>query len=167
MLNGAIGTVQSRIDVHCIPITLAKRKKHRPHLTERVRAPVSIGFLRERALRSFAFTARDAASMRQHTGIFRLRANPYDCWLFAHSIITRESAITRPKTVVHRVRFAANADAVSNQPPLKFFLHRHACAHRFKERDRAKRANRVLGDSLAHVIRMPSPASERTSQSIR
>jgi hypothetical protein len=36
-VNGAVGTVQSRIDVHYIPITPAQRKKHRLCLTERVR----------------------------------------------------------------------------------------------------------------------------------
>ena len=36
-ISGDVGTVQSRIDMHCIPITPARQKKHRLRLTKRVR----------------------------------------------------------------------------------------------------------------------------------
>jgi hypothetical protein len=40
MMSGDVGTVQSRIDVHCNPITPAQQKKHRYRLTERIRQGV-------------------------------------------------------------------------------------------------------------------------------
>lgn len=133
---------KSRIDVHCIPITLAKRKKHRPHLTERVRAPPA----QRSRIRECDTTFADAASRerltRQRTGNFRLRANLYVFWVFQRFAVARMKAHGGRDRVAHRLHFAANADAVSYPTPSDFFLHRHACAHRFKEPDRANRTNR-------------------------
>jgi len=70
-MSGDVGTVQSRIDLHCIPITPAQQKKHRYRLTARIcermcatwsRAFARVSMLRRTRARIIA-TARNTASI--------------------------------------------------------------------------------------------------------
>ena len=103
---GDVGTVPPRIDVHCIPITPARRKKHRLHLTDRVRArryrptKTEIGAHRARSRRT---NARDDECASENSA---LRENLDGIWLFACFVEFNSSPHLIAKTPPRR-RFAA------------------------------------------------------------
>jgi hypothetical protein len=121
---GDVGTVPSRIDVHCIPITPARRKKHRLHLTERVRGHRFRQTRTARARRrahSSRTIARDDKSAHENSTCCE---NPYAIVLFVVLSHFTSSAHWRAETTPRRRLDVEKSCAVSFLPRPKIFFHR-------------------------------------------
>jgi hypothetical protein len=113
------------------------------------------GFLRTRTQRSTTRIAFFDTREQQRTEIFRLRANPYDYWLFARFEFARMRVRHRSENVVHRLRLPANADAVSYRQPSKNFFAQARSRAPIQGARTIKTRESVQSDSRTDAIRMP------------